>query len=210
MRAVDVLRIFLTPPISTMLCGLFLLLATAYAAPSAPVLNDSPTHLKYTADFDLENGVNGYVSFTSLNGTVVVHVDLYNFPDSGGPFMYHVHEAPVPPDGNCYGTLGHLNPYNGSVDAPTADTKEVGDLSGKHGLLLFQRHLHTYIEPYLSLNPSNLAFDGGLSVVIHLANNDRIACANITERLANSLLGANRLLPHKALPMVAGAAAVLL
>ncbi|RKP32490.1 Cu,Zn superoxide dismutase-like protein [Metschnikowia bicuspidata] len=185
--------------------------AAVAAADSAPVLTDSPTNIVYTANFNQTSGVKGFVSFMSLNGTVSVDVNLTGFPANGGPFMYHVHERPVPTNGNCSGTLGHLNSYNGFETAPTDDTKEVGDLSGKHGMMEGPVYNATYIERYLSLNPSNPAFVGGLSVVVHLHNGTRIACANITARLrVVEVLGANRLLSHVALPMFAGAAAALL
>jgi hypothetical protein len=52
---------------------------------------------------------------------------------------YHIHVSPVPTDGNCTGTGGHLDPYQ-RTDTPACDstkpqTCEAGDLSGKWGTL---------------------------------------------------------------------------
>lgn len=52
---------------------------------------------------------------------------------------YHLHVGPVPTDGNCAGTGGHLDPYQ-RTDTPVCAsaspaTCEVGDLSGKWGTL---------------------------------------------------------------------------
>ena len=54
-----------------------------------------------------------------------------------GPFGYHIHDQPVPKDGNCNATLAHLDPYGRGptppCDSAKPETCEVGDLSGKHG-----------------------------------------------------------------------------
>lgn len=56
------------------------------------------------------------------------------------PFLstvYHIHDAPVPADGNCTGTLAHLDPTQRGEQPPCDSTKpqtcQVGDLAGKHG-----------------------------------------------------------------------------
>lgn len=150
-------------------------------AAAAPEVRDSGRHDKYEAKFC--KSVKGSVKFEGTQeGFVKVDVSLYNLPNTGGPFLYHVHQKPVPANGSCYATLEHLNPYNGSVNASRAADKEVGDLSGKHGSIS-GRHLQTsYIDPYLSLNKTDAAFIGNLSIVVHLADNTRIACANITSK----------------------------
>jgi hypothetical protein len=53
------------------------------------------------------------------------------------PIVYHIHDQPVPADGNCTGTKAHLDPYIRGQKIP-CDPKdpascEVGDLAGKHG-----------------------------------------------------------------------------
>lgn len=156
-----------------------LLIMASFAIADAPVKANSPDNAMYVARFN--NRIEGTVEFSSTsNHSVRVDVNLSGLPSSGGPFPYHVHVLPVPSDGDCYGTLGHLNPYNGSESAESAAEKEVGDLSGKHGAISGQSFETSYIEQYLSLNVEDPAFVGNRSVVIHYANDTRIACANIT------------------------------
>ena len=142
--------------------------------------NDSPEGAKYVAKFD--NKLQGQVEFAGTsNGSVSVSVKLEGLPETGGPFPYHVHELPVPSNGDCMGTKLHLNPYNGSSTATTLDDTEVGDLARRHGNLTAPSDDITYIDEYLSLNSDSPAFIGGRSVVVHFLNNSRIACANITQ-----------------------------
>jgi Cu/Zn superoxide dismutase len=51
--------------------------------------------------------------------------------------VYHIHEKPVPADGNCTGTGAHLDPYKRGetppCDASKKESCQVGDLSGKYG-----------------------------------------------------------------------------
>ncbi|QWW23985.1 hypothetical protein CA7LBN_002819 [Candidozyma auris] len=155
------------------------LFSAAAVADPAPESHDSPTDVSYRATFT--KGVDGYVNFSSKNGSVIVDVDISGLPNYGGPFMYHIHEKQVPSDGNCTGTKAHFNPYHGYEKAPTPAELEVGDLSGRHGEIHAQSFQTSYIDPYLSLNPDNKAFFANLSVVVHLHNTSRIACANITK-----------------------------
>lgn len=167
----------------------YLFLFVFAAAGEAPITSDLIKGDSYVANFDSPNAL-GQIRFDTLdNSSISVHVDVSGLPDAGGPFMYHVHQLPVPADGNCLGTLEHLNPYNGSVSATEWALKEAGDLSGKHGAVSGNSINTTYVEPYLSSNPSDPAFFGNLSIVFHLADKTRIACANITKvesKLQNS------------------------
>lgn len=154
-------------------------------AADAPVKTNSPEGAKYIATFN--DKIEGTVKFsTASNKTVQVEVDLSGLPSSGGPFPYHIHALPVPANGDCLGTKGHLNPYNGSESAQTPEGKEAGDLSGKHGVITEQSFQASYIEQYISLNENDPAFAGNLSVVVHFANTTRIACANITKDTSGS------------------------
>lgn len=146
---------------------------------AAPVVTDSPKGAKYVANFN--KTLHGSVEFSSAaNGSVLVGINVDNFPSTGGPFAYHIHEAPVPSDGNCTGTKLHLNPYHGDPNATTPSEFEVGDLSAKHGVIE-GTSLHTsFVDEYISLNENNEAFVGGLAVTFHYKNNNRLACANIT------------------------------
>lgn len=148
---------------------------------SAPEVSDSPKGAKYVATFDGKNAQGSVEFSTTDDGEVQVHVDLKDLPTSGGPFLYHIHQKAVPANGNCTATLGHLNPYNGSETQTEAANKEVGDLSGKHGTIDGTSIDTTYVDKYISLNKDDPAYFGNLSVVVHLNNTTRIACANITE-----------------------------
>lgn len=184
------------------------LLAFANAAVS-PELTDSPTDVTLKASFN--KTIEGSVAFSSKNGSVLVDVDLSGLPLAGGPYQYHIHVKPVPTNGSCVATLGHFNPYDGSVNATENSEKEAGDLSGKHGLITGTSLKTTYIDPYLSLNPLSKSYFGGLSVVVHYKNSTRLACANITE-VAHSVTpgsGGSILGAGLAVPLVAGAAALL-
>ncbi|OBA22621.1 hypothetical protein METBIDRAFT_31492 [Metschnikowia bicuspidata var. bicuspidata NRRL YB-4993] len=86
---------------------------------------------------------------------------------------------PVPADGNCEGTLGHFNPYSGIQNAGSLAEFEVGDLSGKHGVINGSSLRESYSDQFISLNPGNRAFVGDRSIVVHYANMTRLACANI-------------------------------
>lgn len=51
--------------------------------------------------------------------------------------VYHIHDQPVPANGNCTATLAHLDPYVRGEQPPCdpthPETCQSGDLSGKHG-----------------------------------------------------------------------------
>lgn len=146
----------------------------------APIANDSPADVSAVAQFDSD--ISGYVKFSALNGNVEVDIQLSGLPDEGGPFMYHIHEFPVPSSGDCYATGLHLNPFQGIAPCSLATDNaycEAGDLSGKHGFINGNSLATSYEEQFISLHPDNAAFIGGRSVTIHLADNSRIACANI-------------------------------
>jgi len=72
-----------------------------------------------TLNFDPLTHISGSVTITvPSNGTgVIITADLSGFPDEAayGPFAYHIHTLPVPLDGNCTATLGHLDPTSKSV-----------------------------------------------------------------------------------------------
>lgn len=148
------------------------------AANAAPFSSDSPAGAKYEATFD--SSVTGSVEFATVgNSSVGVSVDFSGLPTSGGPFIYHIHQYPVPSNGSCLATGGHLNPYNGSATATEPAKLEVGDLSGKHGSIPGTSFNSYYVDNYISLNEEDPAYIGNLSVVVHYHNTTRIACANI-------------------------------
>lgn len=192
-------------PFSILAC----LTVASVAGASAPVATDSPTDVVYQASFN--KTIDGYVKFSSTNGSVLVDVKLLGLPETGGPFLYHIHEKPVPASGNCSATLGHFNPFGGDPKASAPQGKEIGDLSGKHGLIEGTSISTSYIDEYLSLNPNSEAYFGGLSVVVHFKNTSRLACANIS--LAHTIPVADsaaRSLAVPALPFAAGIVALML
>lgn len=189
---------------------LFLSLCSAaiVTAGSAPEVSDLPTGVTYQATF--EKKIDGYVNFTSnSDGQVVVGVDISGLPDYGGPFLYHVHAHTVPTNGNCSGTLGHFNPYNGSDTSTTWSGKEVGDLSGRHGTINGTSISTLYVDPYLSLNTDSKLFFGNLSVVVHFHNTTRIACANITQVVSELTSGVGALKASTGMVILAAATLAL-
>ncbi|EGW33626.1 uncharacterized protein SPAPADRAFT_60963 [Spathaspora passalidarum NRRL Y-27907] len=161
-----------------------LALSSLALAQNAPVSTDSPQGVTYVAKFvpNSKSNISGTVQFEAAkNGSVLVNVDVQGLPSQGGPFPYHIHEKPVPSDGNCTGTLGHLNPFNGTTTSTVAAGKEAGDLAGKHGNITTSPFQTEFVDNYISLNPDNAAYIGGLSVVIHASDNSRLTCANITK-----------------------------
>ena len=112
----------------------------------APVVSGNPKGASYIATLPEQKKytVRGSVAAVSAedgNG-VKFTVSISGLPAEGGPFMYHLHEKPVPSDGNCTGTGAHLDPYKrGEVpicDASKPETCQTGDLSGKFGNITAQ------------------------------------------------------------------------
>ncbi|KAJ0033194.1 hypothetical protein NQD34_000301 [Periophthalmus magnuspinnatus] len=131
---------------------------------------------------------NGDIQFTqSLPlGPTEVNVSLTNLNSLAGG--YHVHILPIISgqsnpcsDANI---RGHFNPLNWDIQnspAPgvgTLDQYEVGDLSGKFGMLTGLNELQDVFSD------ANLPLTGpysivGRSVVVHYTNGSRMRCANI-------------------------------
>lgn len=160
----------------------------------APVITTNPTDVVYRADFPSFNSPNvvGIVQFYSLNGTTKVHLDLTGLPKNAGVFSYHIHESGIPTsDGmdmsNACESAGlHFNPFDAPLSIESAcklfsnDARcQVGDLSGKHGLINTTCFETYYYDPYISLDPQNPAYIGGKSLVVHFENNTKLACANV-------------------------------
>ena len=127
----------------------------------AQTVEDNPIGAVYVAELpdSSTNTVRGsVVAQAQPDGKgVLFQVSVSNMPSSGGPFckyqrrltrrmvrmalltrpVYHIHAFPVPSDGNCTGTLAHLDPYiRGEMpvcDSTQPATCQVGDLSGKYG-----------------------------------------------------------------------------
>jgi hypothetical protein len=67
---------------------------------------------------------------------------------------YHIHEKPVPSDGNCTGTGAHLDPYKRGetppCDSSKPETCQTGDLAGKHGKITGRDFSAKYAAFYFS------------------------------------------------------------
>ncbi|KAK4128580.1 hypothetical protein N657DRAFT_535146, partial [Parathielavia appendiculata] len=111
-------------------------------------------------------------------------IKLSNLPKIGAPLPYHIHDKPVPENGNCTATAAHLDPYlrgqEPPCDASEPETCEVGDLSGKHGDIPADQDTWetSYLELYASTVETISHFLGNRSIVFHYPNKTRITCAN--------------------------------
>jgi hypothetical protein len=143
-----------------------------------------------------------------------------NLPDEGGPFrtsrtyipglsvdrqpeavkqltcehillVYHIHAEPVPPDGNCDATLGHLDPFERGesppCDAALPMTCQVGDFAGKYGAITTSPFIASYTDTFTATGDGQ-SFIGNLSVVVHFANATRLTCANFQQMGPSGLL----------------------
>jgi hypothetical protein len=76
--------------------------------------------------------IRGSIEAVGTDSGVQFTVNLTGLPDQSqyGPFPWHIHTLPVPEDGNCTGTLGHLDPTNRGeyymCDASAPETCQVG------------------------------------------------------------------------------------
>ncbi|XP_023224241.1 uncharacterized protein LOC111625338 [Centruroides sculpturatus] len=138
------------------------------------------------------DGVKGYIRFSQsyrMDPTVVT-IDLKNLRGRGSGF--HVHMFPVPyhinqNDNLCGATGGHYNPFQ--IDPSTSpkpglgtnDQYELGDLSGKYGLLdagpIFDFYFNIHADFNLPLFGTYSIV--GRSVVIHRPDGSRWICSTI-------------------------------
>ncbi|KAJ8264487.1 hypothetical protein GJAV_G00149720, partial [Gymnothorax javanicus] len=134
-----------------------------------------------------------HFSLESPQAPTLISVSLSNLSSVAGG--YHVHVLSIKNGGDpCSddNVMGHFNPLsiNISLSPPpgtgSVDQYEIGDMSGKFGLLT---NLDQLEEQYMD---SNLPLSGpdsivGRSVVIHYTNGSRLQCANISA--ANTATG---------------------
>ncbi|KAK0660045.1 Cell surface Cu-only superoxide dismutase [Lasiodiplodia hormozganensis] len=168
--------------------------AATAAATDAAVITNNPAGAVYVATFPNreDTPVRGSVAASSVGGGTGVQfqISISGLPLDNGPYTYHLHDQPVPEDGNCTKTLAHLDPYergeDPACDADEPQTCQVGDLSGKHGKLSAPGHSQSYTDDYAALVPGIGAFFGNRSVVVHFPNKTRITCANFVQVGAGS------------------------
>lgn len=140
------------------------------------------------------DGVKGFVRFSQRYrfDPTIVTVSLNNLMGRGK--WYHIHEFPVPPkvthtEDQCsaFSVGGHFNPFGIKMsDSPapgvgTNDQYELGDLSGKYGVLTEQNedsHFGIYVDFNLPLFGANSVM--GRAIVIHRPNGDRWICSTIS------------------------------
>ncbi|KAF2431746.1 Cu,Zn superoxide dismutase-like protein [Tothia fuscella] len=164
--------------------------ATAPSIAPAKAVTNNPEGHTYVATLPATATVQGAVSVSAGQGGkgVTYDIKLHGFPKEGGPFMYHVHEKPVPSDGNCTGAGAHLDPTKRGEVPPcnpaTPAQCQVGDLSGKFGNVTAGPVFHkTFADAYSSLVKGDPQYIGDLSLVVHLSDKKRIGCANFTMKM---------------------------
>ncbi|KAJ9326575.1 hypothetical protein DTO027B5_189 [Paecilomyces variotii] len=157
----------------------------------APIVRGNPTDVYYEVSllYKTSTKVRGWLIGTpSKDGVgVEIRANFWGFPDEG-PYQYHIHEAPIPANGDCAAAGPHLDPYKRGetppcdIDAP--ESCQVGDLSGKHGPIWIapgEAFVVKYTDFFLSTSPANPAYFGNRSIVLHTANGTRLNCGNFRE-----------------------------
>ena len=142
--------------------------ASAVSAQSskAPVVANNPIGAKYVATLPQKAGsplagsIEGASSADGKGVKFTVHFS--GLPATGGPFMYHIHQKPVPADGNCTATGARVDPYHygedKTCDASQPEICQTGDLSGKYGKFATQEFPTEYTDLYSATLPSDPAF----------------------------------------------------
>ncbi|XP_013415688.1 uncharacterized protein LOC106177466 isoform X1 [Lingula anatina] len=144
-------------------------------------------------------GPTGTFTFTqnSMFDMTEVSINMANLGANAGG--YHVHVLPVPDGMNSpcssKGVQGHFNPYNITVaNSPAAgtgtnDEYEVGDMSGKYGMM------NTMNSMAMVKEDNNLPLFGpqsivGRSIVIHKSDSSgsRWVCGNITAKTGTKVV----------------------
>ncbi|KAG9346113.1 hypothetical protein JZ751_007931 [Albula glossodonta] len=130
----------------------------------------------------------GQVQFLqrSPQGPMFINISLTSLAFRAGG--YHVHMLPIKNGGDpCSdeNVMGHYNPLSvntamsPSPGTGSVDQYEIGDISGKFGLLTGLDEKHTlYMDSNLPLSGPNSIV--GRSLVIHYTNGSRMQCANIS------------------------------
>ncbi|EAU39002.1 predicted protein [Aspergillus terreus NIH2624] len=171
----------------SILTGLFGLALCANAQTEAPIVTDNcPTDL-YHSQLQIKHNstVRGYIeAWTDSPIGMDFRVVLKGI-EGHESLLYHIHEHPVPEDGNCYATGAHLDPYgrgeNPPCDIGNPATCQVGDLSGKHGPAFAPddtQFIAEFRDYFLSNVPGSPAYFGDRSWVVHAPDKTRLNCGN--------------------------------
>ncbi|XP_067657181.1 uncharacterized protein [Haliotis asinina] len=153
---------------------------------------------RYATVNEWVQNVTGYINFTQKHGDTsddtLVSIDIENLGRQAGG--YHIHEFPVPSDSQnpCSGAsvAGHYNPFQVIIaNSPfpsngTYDQYEVGDLSGKYGMLNNESSENIEKRDNM-INLFGQYSVVGRSVVIHkMVDGARWTCGNITEDVSKT------------------------
>jgi len=135
------------------------------------------------------DGVDGLVTFTQLTETspTVVALKVNGARTNKNFGTYHIHEFPIdtslPADQACSAASvgGHFNPTNasGTCDPNKSGSCEVGDLSGKYGLLTSTNFDLQFSDFYLPLTGNQSII--GRSIVLHDDAGATWICATIVQ-----------------------------
>ncbi|XP_038147263.1 uncharacterized protein cusr [Cyprinodon tularosa] len=131
----------------------------------------------------------GQIKFSQAvpQGPTVINVSLSNLQSLAGG--YHVHILPIvagrPDPCSDANILGHFNPFNWDITTSpppgtgTVDQYELGDISGKFGMLTDQNDYEAvFRDPNMPLTgPYSIV---GRSVVVHYRNGSRMRCADVS------------------------------
>ncbi|XP_044046586.1 uncharacterized protein cusr [Siniperca chuatsi] len=131
----------------------------------------------------------GQVLFSQAvpQGPTTINVSLMNLNSLAGG--YHVHILPIKPGSvepcSNANIMGHFNPLawnvsnNPAPGAGTVDQYEIGDISGKFGVLNgLKQSQAIYMDPDMPLTgPYGIV---GRSLVVHYSNGSRMRCADIS------------------------------
>ncbi|KAK4462988.1 hypothetical protein QBC42DRAFT_345958 [Cladorrhinum samala] len=150
-----------------------------------PVKNNPVIGEAWIATFD-SPALKGTVTAVAAKIGINYTIDVTGLDVAKGPYKYHVHLRPVPVNGTCADTLGHLDSYVRG-DSPPCEkslpqTCEVGDLSGKYGTVAGPDVHYEFNDPYTATNKIQLGYVGERSIVFHDASAARIACANLIKK----------------------------
>ncbi len=88
-------------------------------------------------------------------------------PEEGGPLYYHIHEYPVPADGNC--DTDHFNPFNAPADCDALPSNSLARSRHLSAAWVYYYLLEAkYTDPYLLWTSKSQSYIKRRSVVFHL------------------------------------------
>ncbi|KAF8852024.1 hypothetical protein BDZ45DRAFT_750026 [Acephala macrosclerotiorum] len=128
--------------------------------------------LPMTMFYNATNGTNGTTG-DNVTDTVITGSITGKANSNGTGILFYVNFAGFPSEPNGPRRIPSMRKQ------PTRNL-QAGDLAGKHGNITTKDFTASYLELYLSTDPSSPYFFGNKSVVIHTSNTTRLTCANFT------------------------------